>query len=167
MGWIRTRNFQSPSYNYLTMDVVSGISLAASVVSLVDIGLRLISNAKQMSWSADGSLDTNHELEEVTTRINHYSKSVQADNTEGSPSVNLGDAKYQESIRHLATRSENVSNELILHLQDLKVRKSRGCYDVPLAAVRSMLGGGRTNVLKKSLDDLRETLHFFVTVRMK
>ena len=149
------------------MDVVAGISLAASVMTLVDFGFKLTRNAKQISRSADGSLDTNHELEEITTRINDLSKSLQAENTENSPSLNLADAKYHESIRHLARRSEDVSSDLILHLQDLKSRKSRGCYDVPITTIRSMLGGGRTKDLKENLHSLQQTLRIFLEAQMR
>ena len=154
------------------MDVVAGISLAASVMTLVDFGFKLTRNAKQISRSADGSLDTNHELEEITTRINHLSKSLQAKTTEDqltedSPSVNLEGAKYQEIIQYLATRSDDVSSELISHLQDLKSRNSRGCYEVSLAAIRSSLGGGRTKALKENLHSLRQTLQLFLEAQMR
>ena len=165
--WTRTRNLQPLPYDNLTMDVVAGISLAASVMTLVDFGLRLTRNAKQISRSVDGSLDTNHELEEITTRINGISKSLRAEHTGNPPPVGPDDRKYQESIRYLSTRSEDVSNDLILHLQHLKARKSRGCYDVPLTAVRSMLRGARTKALRDNLNGLQQTLYGFVVAQMR
>ena len=166
--WTRTRNLEPSSpYGNLIMDVVAGISLAASVMTLVDFGFKITSNAKQISRSADGSLETNHELEEITTRINRISKSLQAENTWNPPPVDPDDRKYQESIQYLSTRSEDVSNDLILHLQDLKARKSRGCYDVPLTAVRSMLRGGRTKALRDNLNSLQQILYGFVVAQMR
>ena len=149
------------------MDVVAGISLAASVMSLVDFGLRFTSSAIQISRSADGSSNANYELEAIATSINRQSKLLQAGMTNNSQPFNPDDAKYLESIRHLAKKSEDISKDLILHLQDLKARKSRENCDVPLTVMRTMLGAGRTKVLKENLDYLQQSLQFFLVAQMR
>ena len=125
------------------MDVLSSISLVASIASLVDFGVRLTKSAVEISRSADGSLSSNRELEDITARISSLGRALGSNNP-GDPTV--APANYDADIRDLAQRSQAVSKDLLLHLASLKARKDRRWYDTPTLAIRTWRG---KNVVKR------------------
>ena len=149
------------------MEVIAGISLAASIASLLDFGNRVIRGTVEISRSADGSLDANYELEEITSRIHQLSQTLGAEIDQDSPSGAAKLDQYQESIQFFAQKSEGVSNDLLLHLQHLKARKSRRWYDVSFTSLRASLGGGRTRALEQELAGLRQSLTLFLTAQVR
>lgn len=142
------------------MDVLSSISLVASIASLVDLGIRLTKNAVEISRSADGSLETNRELESITARINSLSGAMDIDNT-GVRS------KYSADIRDLAQRSQVVSKDLLLHLASLKAPKDLRWYDALKLIIRTWKGRGRSETLKHNLDGLQQALLVFLAAQTR
>ena len=149
------------------MDVLSSISLVASIASLVDFGVRLTKSAVEISRSADGSLETNRELETITTRIDSLSEALGSDNI-GVPSKGyMGRANYDADIRDLARRSQVVSKDLLLHLASLKARKDRRWYDNPTLVIRTWRGRERLKALKENLGGLQQALRVFLAVETR
>lgn len=149
------------------MDVLSSISLVASIASLVDFGVRLTKSAVEISRSADGSLGTNRELEDITARIDSLSGALSSDNI-GDPSKGtVGPAKYDADIRDLAQRSQVVSKDLLLHLASLKARKDRRWYDNPTLVIRTWRGRERSKSLKENLGGLQQALGVFLAAETR
>lgn len=51
------------------MDPLTALGLASNVVQFIDFGLKVISKARQLGESVDGTLKENSEIEDVTRRF--------------------------------------------------------------------------------------------------
>ena len=51
------------------MEALAALGLASNIIQIVDFGARLLSKSREIHHSADGSLDENNILEDVTSNL--------------------------------------------------------------------------------------------------
>ncbi|KAI9795146.1 MAG: hypothetical protein M1816_000168 [Peltula sp. TS41687] len=121
------------------------ISLAASIVQLVDFGYKLLSSSKEIYNSVHGSKDENFELELIVEDIKNLNKEASK--------VALR-SKDEVALRRLADESEKLADDLLGTLKKLRARD-----DVWSNKFESIRVATQSLWKRKDIQSLEERLH--------
>lgn len=146
------------------MDPLSALSLAGTIIQLVDFGNKLLSNSVKLYKANSGTLKAHEELKLAVGDL----KSV-AVKLRRSPSTVLGeytrpltaDEQHQEdAFERICDEAAAVAEELLSRLKELKVKdgKHRG-WESFKAAVRAAWSQDEIYSLQKRLSTLKESLN--------
>jgi len=99
------------------MDPISAVSLAATIVQLVDFSSKLVSKGHHIYHSAKGAVEENIDLEAVTTDLLEISTRLKTHERLGCLS------KDDQLLEDLAGKCATISDELLSRLERLKVQE--------------------------------------------
>jgi hypothetical protein len=138
------------------MDPFTALGLAAGLVQFIDFGSRLISGSMERYRSVSGTSAGNVELESITEDL----KSI-VDNLETKPArPNTRQlSKLELTLEDLATKSKTAADELLVVLDDLKVRGRCKRLDSFIQAVRSIGKERKIQDLQKVLKTIERRLN--------
>jgi hypothetical protein len=147
------------------MDPVSALSVAASVIQFVDYGTRVISKAREIYASADGTLSANSEIEEATTRLQVLSNSLRPEG--GLPLGPLDEA--DTALDNICKECIQVSRELVCTFEKLKLPKSykHKKWESFRRSFKGVWGKEKTKEVVERLARLRSELDTHVLVSVK
>jgi hypothetical protein len=109
------------------MDVMTGLSLAGTIVQFVDFGTRLLSDCRGLYKSSTGVLDPNQELELVTDDLHRLINKLRLflPTTEPYDPRNLDEEKDEEAFKDICDGATKVAEDLLRRLNKLKVNGSK------------------------------------------
>jgi hypothetical protein len=136
------------------LDPANGISLAASVVQLVDFSVKLVSRGYELSQSKDGIIAENRGIRAISEDLRHLNgrvlKSLHHSQQNHEPSQDDRD------LRVLCERCSQLANELLDRLERLDLPP--GGRLRPLRSMRQVL----LSIWNKSeLDSLKDELEMY------
>ena len=137
------------------MDPLSSLGLASNLLQFVDFSRKLISGGVELYRSAEGASAANVELENITEDLQELSSKLavpKAQQGEGTTSVD------DEAVRKIAASCQQVSVELILVLQKIKVQSRHRKWDSARQALKSVWKENVIRSYSRRLDDLRSQL---------
>ena len=106
------------------LDPLMAISLASSIVQFTDFGLKLVTSTIELYHSADGLSEERSNLEHQTSLVREYAKAIfhssEYDGDYDPASEN------EKELRELAGSCEGIASNLLLVLDDLKVKRPAG-----------------------------------------
>ena len=156
------------------MDPISGLSLAASVITITQCGIDITSKCSQLY--RDGSLAAHADLETTTTLFSKVTKDLQNASHRAYPNGRL--SQEEQQLKDLAGQCEEAADALLVELRKLQVSrndKHRGLRSLGKAVKatwkrRDILGlqerfESYRNILESSLlADLRYSVPFLLPV---
>jgi hypothetical protein len=146
------------------MDPLSALSLAGTIVQLVDFGGKLLSDTVQLYKSSCGKLDANQQLQLITGDLQSVIAKLQA-----TPDTASGNAfgrpieaipQQEDSLRKICDEASIIAEELLRKLQSLTVKdgKHRVLESLKIA-IRSAWSKEEISSLKQRLALFKESLH--------
>jgi hypothetical protein len=109
------------------MDPLSALSLAGTVVQCVDFGCKLLSEGRELYHSSSGKLDSNNEIEIITTDLLCLVRKLR-DSFLPSDSNDQFTEKQQEERKRLqliCARAATIAEEIIEKLQNIMSKPRR------------------------------------------
>ena len=131
------------------LDPLTSLSLASSIIQLVDFSSKLLSKSTELYRST--ALLEYVELETIAADLNRLSVNLSSTSLQTAKPTSGDEA----ALKHLAVRSKNVSDELIAVLQDLKVRSPHRKWQSFRQALKSVRRKEKIQVLEKALANLQ------------
>ena len=132
------------------MDPITAIGLAAAVVDFVGFSWGLVTGAREIYRSANGTLDENAHLEDIMVDLD----SIADDLNKTSP----GRTRAERAIKQLAEDCQGESAELLGKLRKLKVRGKKTAWKSLKAKFASLLAKDDVNELKGRLQEYRSEI---------
>jgi hypothetical protein len=132
------------------MDPITAIGLAAAVVDFVGFSWGLVTGAREIYRSANGTLDENAHLEDIMVDLD----SIADDLNKTSP----GRTRAERAIKQLAGDCQVESAALLDILRKLKVRGKKTVWKSLKAKFASLLAKDDVNELKDRLQEYRSEI---------
>jgi N-terminal domain on NACHT_NTPase and P-loop NTPases len=148
------------------MAALDALSLAATIVQLVDFASKLVSKGYHVYRSADGALPHNLEMEAVAKDLSHLTARLRSRKSLGNPSVLTEDERALEA---LAEKCSEIASTLLGRLDKLKVKKEerhRG-WKSARQALKSVWNKKELDDLAQRLSNYRDQLQFSILFSMK
>jgi hypothetical protein len=107
----------------MPLDPLTALSVASSVIQLVDFSLKIVSKSKDLYKSNNGTLKENAATETVTIRLKQMTSRLRGQLGRNSNGIRNGtyDQARQDRLMDICKECSEVSDELIHHLGKLKV----------------------------------------------
>ena len=124
----------SASRRIETMEALTALSVAASVIQFVDFGSRLLSNSRKLYKSAGGGLSENIDVELITNDVITLIQSLRRKLPENRPLSkpssgdrvpSTGSKDDDDTIDHLCKRCVEIAEELLRRLEKLKIKTGK------------------------------------------
>src|SRR5580700_4425432 len=142
------------------MDPLTALSVAGTIVQFVDYETTLLSQASEFYKSPVGTLQSNHELELVTTDLRGLIVKLRQNfSAEGDLAISIEDAASRKSFEKLCNEAAKLAEELIERLD--KVKRKEGKHSKWLSfkqAVESAWSKNEVADLKKRLMSFKKAL---------
>ena len=132
------------------MDPITAIGLAAAVIDFVGFSWGLVTGAREIYRSANGTLDENKHLEDIMGDLD----SIADDLNETSP----GGTRAERAIKQLAKDCQAESAALLVILGTLKVRGKKTVWKSLKAKFESLLAKEDVDELKGRLQEYRSEI---------
>lgn len=149
----------------MLLDPLTALSVAGTVVQFVDYATRLVSKGQQIYRSVDGALLENLELQTVTEDLFKLSNRLNTSVHQGVSSKQL--SLDEQALESLAIACRDIAQELLEHLERLKVkgetRKLKSFYK----ALKSVWNKADLDDLVERLSRYREELEVHLLVSIK
>jgi hypothetical protein len=143
-------------------DALAVISLAGNIVQFVDFSIKLVSTGKELYQSADRALKENVELEEVTADLKLLSQTL----TTSAPSYGIPEGG--KSLRKLADTCIQLADELIAHLESLKINTDKNRrWESINKSLQSVWKGSKTKDIEARLGKVKEEVLFHLVFLLK
>ena len=108
----------------MSVDPLTALSVAGTIVQFVDFGTKLISRSKELYRSVDRALGVNKELEKIVEDLSKLlvklQQPVRLKNTSS------GNDRDEDALESLCTACRNVADETLKRLEGLKVDRKNG-----------------------------------------
>ncbi|KAL2370823.1 hypothetical protein RJ035_002289 [Blastomyces gilchristii] len=137
------------------MDPIGAVSLAATVVQLLDFGIRLVSKAHDIYTSAEGAEVHNIELDAIAQNLMSLNRRLQNRSRKVCAYAVSEDEKALES---LTVHCNQIGEELIEALQAAKVEGTHKHWKSVRQALKSTLGRDNIQELYNRLKQYREQI---------
>lgn len=131
------------------MDPLSALSVAASVIQFVDFGLKLVSDGAELYEK--GSLGRNNELELITKDLTRLAADIAA-----APTHSLDFSEDEASLKKVAILCREIGDELLGHLEKLRVPPSGNQLKLGLNSFRQSLRSARKRSKLQSIESRLE-----------
>lgn len=144
-----------PSLNSEAMDPISAVSLAGTVVQLVDFSIKIVSKTSELYRSSSNGLVENQSIDKVTkdlTKLNNQLKDS-----------NVGDADLQE----LCKACGDAADELLRALSKVKVEGKGRIWQSFRKALISVWSKEGIQELEKRLERFRDELNLRLTAGLR
>lgn len=153
----------------ITMDPLTAVSLAASILQIIDIGTKVISESVEIYQSATGASSVSEEAETMVDNIKAISGQLRKSlRPNGSHDV-LN--KYETHLEGLRLRSQDVAQELLDKLASLRVDETnkilRRVKSVGKALKVVLKDKAEVEDLQRRLNAIRDDLEAQVVVDMR
>ena len=139
----------------MVLDPLSALGVAGNIVQFVDFSCKIVSKTFEIYDSADGSTVENQELEAVTKNLLYLSKKIKS-----SSQNNGGQAATHEEhdIQDLCIRCEEISSELLMAPEELKIKRPCTKWRSFRQALNSVWSKSRIKGLSKRLEAIRRQI---------
>ncbi|KAH8802965.1 hypothetical protein F5884DRAFT_684142 [Xylogone sp. PMI_703] len=108
------------------MEPLTALSFAGTIIQFVDFGTKLLSKTSELYKSSVGTLQTNDELELVTTDLRGLVTKLKVSNcSNGEPEDSYDGIAQQTSFSRLCDEAAVLAEELIGRLEKLKVKDGK------------------------------------------
>ena len=146
------------------MDPLTALSVASSVLQIVDFGSTVLKQAHQIYVSKDGSTVANSELRDQTKRLRDL---CEAQRTQ--PSSKLRGLSLQEQrLGELCAGCESISEDLLDLLQNITTRNKRGSIMGSLSAsLKGMANRRKISSLRARLEERKGLLNLQLLTVLK
>ena len=131
------------------IDPFTSLSLACSIVQLVDFSSKLLSKGAELYKST--ALSEYIELEKIASDLHCMTENLLIE--PNNPTQQISDD--EEQLKDLAARSRLLSEELIVILKDLKVGSTHQKWQSFRQALRSVRKKEKIQALEKTLESLQ------------
>ncbi|KAK1760560.1 hypothetical protein QBC47DRAFT_355731 [Echria macrotheca] len=139
------------------MDPFTAIGLAGSIVTFVDVGVKVLSAARKMRASASGATDENESLASMSLRFNAALAAIDS-------KLSAGPLTQQEmALNELAKECRGVSDELLVLLGELKAKRPNSTASSLRAAWRNVRKKDDKNALEQKLNRCRQELDLMLS----
>lgn len=137
------------------MDPFSAVSLAGTVVQLLDFGIKLVAKSHELYTSATGTEVQNIELDAIAQNLTSLNQRVQnrARNT-----CAFAVSEDEKALADMTSRCTRIGQELIDALQRTKVQGSHRAWKSVRQALKSTLSRGQIENLYDRLKQYREQI---------
>jgi hypothetical protein len=108
-----------------TIDPLTALSVASSVIQFVDFGSKLLSFSRQLYKSKEGVLTENVDVKTITEDITTLVKGLRGKLPEHRGISVLKPSEDGKALDKLCRRCVSITEELITRLQKLKVKKKK------------------------------------------
>jgi hypothetical protein len=140
------------------MDPLTAIGLAASIVSFVDFGFKLVKGTIEIYETADGTLPENRSREAVTAAMKDLA-------TRLTPPQSSLVTKEEKQLYHLAMECRAICDDLLDLLNRLKPENMSSKRQSLWAAVKSVFHESECENLEKRLDACRRQLEMHINFK--
>jgi hypothetical protein len=140
------------------MDPLTALSLAGTVVQFVDFGCKLLSEGRELYHSSSGKLDSNNEIEIITTDLLCLVRKLR-DSFLPSDSNDQFTEKQQEERKRLqliCARAATIAEEIIEKLQKLIIPQN--IMSKPRRSVKTLAQLLKAKWNRREIADLVERL---------
>jgi hypothetical protein len=108
--WSSTPGYSKESTLGDTMDPLSALSIAATVVQFIDYGTRILSKTNQLHKSVDGALDENIELEKASLQLQQFCNEVQGSLSQAEQRSPQGaQAQFDQALEEICVQCVELS----------------------------------------------------------
>jgi len=132
----------------MSVDSLTALSVAGTIVQFVDFGTKLISRSKELYQSVDGALGVNKELEKIIEDLSKLlvklQRPVRLKNTSS------GNDRDDDALESLCTACRNVA-EMLKRLEGLKVDGKNGRWKCFGKALKSAWSRHELETLRRRL----------------
>ncbi|KAI1373796.1 hypothetical protein F4677DRAFT_189452 [Hypoxylon crocopeplum] len=135
------------------MDPFTAIGLAGNILTFVDFGIKLVSEAKNIHTSVSGTSAYNDNLSSKTQQLQQLTANLKAARTASSLST------QQASFLQVAAECEGVSADLTALLEKLKARDPKSRREAFKAAIRDRRKKDKKTDLELKLERCRQQLN--------
>ncbi|ORY14588.1 hypothetical protein BCR34DRAFT_479383 [Clohesyomyces aquaticus] len=143
------------------MEPLTALSLASSIIQIVDFTGKIISRSKEIYRSADGVLETVTVLEQAANQLQEMSADLKA----GPPDLSEEEMKYQKpmsaserQLLQLSQEAKDISEEIVQAVNKIKVKGSKKAWKSVEQALRSVWSQKEMSALETRLDTLRKQI---------
>ncbi|KAH7243062.1 hypothetical protein B0J15DRAFT_528807 [Fusarium solani] len=133
---------------------MDGISLAASIIQIIDISSRVVAKGIDIYQSADGQLTEHGEIDHVTRALSSSARRIRISIAANRPPYT--DAEM-EQLR-LATDCRQIANELLKALERLKRRGRPGKWTSLRQGLKTVWNEDKIASLERRLDRYRQQM---------
>jgi hypothetical protein len=146
------------------MEPLSALGLASAVIQIVDFSFKVVSRAREISKSVDGTSEDASCLEDATTNLNELMQDVQL---QLKASGSYGQKTADKQLIKLAEESEAIATELQGILARIKRSKKGKERAVLSQGLISALGQKKIKSLADKLDRIRQEINSALLVSLQ
>jgi hypothetical protein len=137
------------------MDPATCLGIVSAVVQLVDFGIKLVSEGKELYNSASGASKENLELEKITSDLSLMSQKL---SLPAVPDQRL--SKDEIELRRVAESCKEVANELLGALDSIKVDWTHQKWRSFRQALKSVMKKEKIQSIKVRLERIQQLVQF-------
>jgi hypothetical protein len=152
------------------MDPLTALSVAGTVVQFVDFGTKILMKTRQIISSAAGATTVNAELELLTQDL--VKLIVKLGRPLRKSDARGGESEDEQALENLCDECRKVANELLHHLNGLKVTKKKANGKGPVweslaKALKSAWTADEVESLMRRLSMFRQSIdtHILASIR--
>ena len=148
----------------MVLDPISALGLAASVAQFLTLATVIVSKGYQIYKAADGTLSELRDVEQITNDlVNLNSRLIESLYTtaDGRPS------KDELALEKLSVACANIGQQLLVRLQQLKVKGPYRKWKSARQALRSVWSKQEVDAIAGKLAMYREELEFHILVSLR
>lgn len=138
------------------MDPLTALSLAGTIIQVIDFGTKVLHGSRSLYNSASGALDVNAELELITRDLTVLSKKLWRPLSAANATNSDPNGHEYDSLRELCDGCKSVADELLVALEDLKMDGSQNNK-----AWKSLRYAIKSIFSQKEIDSLNDRLAAF------
>jgi len=146
------------------MDPLTALSVASSVVQLVDFSLGIVKKGIEIHHSADGSLEQNSRIETSTTDLQNL---LQRLTTVNPVAGDTPDDSDQDDMKRIYEGCRIVGEKLLARLEKIKLQQNKGKFRSAIAAFQSVWMEDEILEMKGVLEQYRQEINCYVLVSLR
>ena len=143
------------------MDPLSAVSLAGTVVQLLDFGIKLVAKASEIYDSASGAEVRNIELDAIAQNLISLNRRVKNRAAKFHP---YSTSEDEEALAVMMEKCSDIGEELIAAIQKAKVQGTHKGWKSVRQALKSVLGLDKVQDLYNRLKQYREQVVIILLV---
>ncbi|KAI9667704.1 MAG: hypothetical protein M1821_000521 [Bathelium mastoideum] len=142
------------------MDAVTAFSLASSIISVVDVSVKLMKKCREIY--EEGSTRLNRETEEIARYLSSENATLEESMTKALQSQ----LQIDREITELSTKVSETAQNLLKELERLKTGSKRKVFATARKLAKTTFKGEYLKETQKKLDKYREVLEFKILQRL-
>lgn len=147
------------------LDPLSAFAVACNVLQVVEVGVKILSNADEYRKAQGGILSDQKELRDVSQTLNKLNSELQ-----GTLSRKSSSPSHSVEVSRLMEANDQclrVSQELIIFLDGLKLKEKHVMLDSLRVSIKAMWHKDKRDAMEKALISARDNLNIAILVYMK